>query len=274
MLVGWFSAYAFARTWDLTWGNRPASAEHSTKSSATRANVETELKAKAMTLCIFILMCNLLFIFLYQQLQHVQYAALALAGFIFTFACVQMFLSCIYFLLYYDPRRILQGSWRIARLPFKKRKPIIDSESEDEEDFIDNGKVANNNDITTVEQPNSLSINSTPSLKQSRSGLGSNVLVTENMKPLKVSTSRNTGTQILPSKSNDIQEKEQQQLLQQQQPHMNRNNSTRVTEIKSTKSNSVVEIKNEGLDTGEVKRSLSTHSFGKVKRTSSVANEV
>eukprot|EP01114_Cavostelium_apophysatum_P023119 TRINITY_DN860_c0_g1_i1.p1 TRINITY_DN860_c0_g1~~TRINITY_DN860_c0_g1_i1.p1 ORF type:complete len:978 (-),score=270.57 TRINITY_DN860_c0_g1_i1:159-3092(-) len=136
MLVGWFSAYAFARTWDLTWGNRPASAEHSTASASTKANVERELRVKAMTICIFVVIMNLIFILVVEQVSNVSLAVLIIAGFIFSFAALQMFLSSIYFILYYDPRRIIQTCFRVAKYPFKKEKVVYVTESSEEEEDL------------------------------------------------------------------------------------------------------------------------------------------
>jgi len=131
-LVGWFSAYAFARTWDLTWGNRPASTEHGNMSTNTIAKAEADLKAKAMTVCIFILVGNFAFIFLVQQYQNYSITIVVIAAFIFTFAAIQMLFSIVYFLFYYNPRRIIHACWAVASFPFRKRRDMP-SESEDDE---------------------------------------------------------------------------------------------------------------------------------------------
>lgn len=133
-LVGWFSAYAFARTWDLTWGNRPANAEHAASSQEKKLAVERDLKTKAMTVCIFVLLFNGVFLLISEQFIENSTAVLAIGIFIFSFAGLQMVLSSIYFILYYDPRRIIQAIWRVMSFPFRKKKAYVSDQASEEED--------------------------------------------------------------------------------------------------------------------------------------------
>jgi len=252
-LVGWFSAYAFARTWDLTWGNRPASTEHGNLSATSRQNAESALKAKAMTVCIFILVINFAFIFLVQQFESQKYTILVLAGFIFTFAAVQMLFSIFYFVLYYDPRRIIQTCWRVVSYPFRRRR-TIQSESEEDEINAPDFKSEFGSQFGKI--------------KTGKSGSSS---VSRTNSQLEIKSSSSKSSQSPPSHSSS------------QTAEIKHSNSTRgmnITEIKPSRSNTAIEITDPDMrDPAQVIRSPPSRSgsgtgYGQVKRTSSIANAV
>eukprot|EP01134_Creolimax_fragrantissima_P000329 CFRG0329T1 len=115
--VGWFGAYAFARTWDLTWGNRPSD---SIVHSAVYANVDdaegeektvkkqydhktpitkNQMMCRGYTVAMIILLVNLVLgvlAFFYLSGTAVFVVAIYLAS----FALITMALSFVFYLFY------------------------------------------------------------------------------------------------------------------------------------------------------------------------------
>jgi len=239
-LVGWFSAYAFARTWDLTWGNRPASVDVGSGSAQTKAKAESDLKAKAMTVCIGILVANFAFIFLVGQFTNYQLTILILAALIFTFAAVQMLLSVIYFVAYYDPRRIIQGCWKLASMPFRKKHEVPEESEEDElhdPDF--------KSEFGTLSRFNSKM--GVPPRQASRQ---SSRMMDDSLEEIKHSNSKSADLKRTSSKNVDIKPT-------------------------SSRSSSSIDVHDhDNRDPTQVVTRTPSNGFGGVKRTSSIANAV
>lgn len=291
MMVAWFSAYAFARTWDLTWGNRPASAEHTSHggSAANKVNIEKELKAKAMTVAVFVVIANLVFILVVEQIQHETFAILILASFIFTFAVLQMILSCIYFLLYYDPRRIIETVWRIATYPFRKPQVTYEEEEssdEEEEEFIEN-KAPSTPEIKQSKSTSSVHIGKSSSLAQ---GFGSiHKTKSDLFIPSRVQSTydiHKTKSKSVLSRANSKAAISRANSKIALSANVNNNSETEhLTEIKPSRSKTVININDNGeelpeTDLAEVVMEErhsprgSPRSHGPVKRTPSYASAV
>lgn len=105
MLVVWFGAYSFARTWDLTWGNRDTGMYRGVKTLTEKqeSDMVQKLKESSATICGIVVGVNILFLIILVATQSghnelvPQLVILLMALFVFGFASVQMFLSFVYF---------------------------------------------------------------------------------------------------------------------------------------------------------------------------------
>jgi cellulose synthase/poly-beta-1,6-N-acetylglucosamine synthase-like glycosyltransferase len=91
MLISAFGSYSFARTWDLTWGNRPTS-EIESHGKNTNNMDKIKLKFRIMTKgSVFIILgLNLIVFFLPKTIQ------VSIVGLFFLVAFIQLFFSFIY----------------------------------------------------------------------------------------------------------------------------------------------------------------------------------
>eukprot|EP01094_Clydonella_sp_ATCC50884_P021662 TRINITY_DN4818_c0_g1_i1.p1 TRINITY_DN4818_c0_g1~~TRINITY_DN4818_c0_g1_i1.p1 ORF type:complete len:1253 (+),score=304.11 TRINITY_DN4818_c0_g1_i1:1139-4897(+) len=64
-MVAWFSAYSFARFWDLSWGNRPSAAAASAETDKSK-HYNTSYTITTMIVCV-----NLLLLFVFVQMQTI-----------------------------------------------------------------------------------------------------------------------------------------------------------------------------------------------------------
>ena len=89
LLVGWFPSYAYARTWDLTWGNRPAN-ELNDITEEQKNIMITKFKEKSIRIVIVIIILNIATFFL--PLQGIY----GLMSIFFAIVLFQMFFSFIF----------------------------------------------------------------------------------------------------------------------------------------------------------------------------------
>ena len=89
LLIGWFGSYAYARTWDLTWGNRPANELNDVTEEQKKIMV-TKFKEKSIRIILVIFAVNIGIFFVPLEGQ------LWFMGAFFAIALYQMFLSFIY----------------------------------------------------------------------------------------------------------------------------------------------------------------------------------
>lgn len=95
--------YAVARTWDLTWGNRPSDAvESMERRVAARAEQEVRAaqKNRSRELLAFVLLANALLFFAGLILDGNPWLTLALAALVFGGALLQMAMSAVVLLAY------------------------------------------------------------------------------------------------------------------------------------------------------------------------------
>lgn len=113
MLIAWFGSYAYSRTWDLSWGNRPAN-ELSDVTKEKREIIVNKFKEQSVKIMLFLLLCNMIVFFLPLIAQVI------LVGTFFGIVIYQMFFSLIYCILrlYTKARVVMQNCWRCV-----KRKP-------------------------------------------------------------------------------------------------------------------------------------------------------
>ena len=88
MLITWFGSYAYSRTWDLTWGNRPQEEHNSDREKREQMKKKFDLQAKNIALGIFVL--NVIIFFLPREVQ------LGILSVFFFCATVQMLFSFLY----------------------------------------------------------------------------------------------------------------------------------------------------------------------------------
>ena len=89
MMISWFGSYAYSRTWDLTWGNRPAS-ELAEITEEQKKIMVNKFKEKAVRIIIVLVILNLIVFFIPLAGQ------LVLMGAFFAIALFQMLFSFIY----------------------------------------------------------------------------------------------------------------------------------------------------------------------------------
>jgi len=113
-MVGFFGAYAFARTWELTWGNRPSDALESVKPGKTVDDQKRHKEKQysiAATIAAFVIVLNFLLVVLVIEVQGIQSAAVwILSGVIFFFSLVQMCISAIWVIFVYYPMLLTEAS--------------------------------------------------------------------------------------------------------------------------------------------------------------------
>eukprot|EP00042_Codosiga_hollandica_P044093 m.428628 g.428628 ORF g.428628 m.428628 type:complete len:340 (-) comp56708_c0_seq15:979-1998(-) len=95
MIVAVFGAYSFSRLSDLTWGNRPSSALD-TLLAKERKKIEENLKAKADSICAFIVMANVFFVIFVAAFSAIPQFLFYLGVSISIAAIIQMLLSGVY----------------------------------------------------------------------------------------------------------------------------------------------------------------------------------
>jgi hypothetical protein len=114
-MVGYFGAYAFARTWELTWGNRPSDALESLKSGKTAEDQKAHKQRQysiAATIAGVIVTINFLLVVLVIEVQQMTSIAVwALSGAIFLFALVQMIISTLWAILSFWPMVFWEALW-------------------------------------------------------------------------------------------------------------------------------------------------------------------
>ncbi len=89
LMIGWFGSYAYARTWDLTWGNRPSS-ELSNVTEEQKNIMMTKFKEKSIRIIIALVILNIVVFFIPLEGQFI------LMSCFFALALYQMFFSFIY----------------------------------------------------------------------------------------------------------------------------------------------------------------------------------
>lgn len=89
LLIGWFGSYAYSRTWDLTWGNRPATELNDITEEQKKIMI-TKFKEKSIRIIIVLIALNIAVFFIPLQGQF------ALMGIFFVIALYQMFFSFIF----------------------------------------------------------------------------------------------------------------------------------------------------------------------------------
>ncbi|ELR18601.1 chitin synthase [Acanthamoeba castellanii str. Neff] len=101
-LVATFGAYSFARTFDLSWGNRPPSqikAEASTSGESEDALIKAKekLREQSQATCGLIVMANVLLMLVVLMSRHVAAFFLLLGGLVFIWSAIQMVLSFVWY---------------------------------------------------------------------------------------------------------------------------------------------------------------------------------
>ncbi|QKF93524.1 chitin synthase [Fadolivirus algeromassiliense] len=89
LLIGWFGSYAYARTWDLTWGNRPANELNDITEEQKKIMI-TKFKEKNIRIIMVLIALNIAIFFIPLQGQFV------LMGLFFAIALYQMFFSFVF----------------------------------------------------------------------------------------------------------------------------------------------------------------------------------
>jgi len=110
-LVSTFGAYAFARTFDLTWGNRPPSEIEAVTNATKRQAVEkaqTKLKEQSQASCTFIVILNLVIVFLGLMTIHINWVVLGAVACIFFPSLVQMIISFFWYVRFFIVRCLRQ----------------------------------------------------------------------------------------------------------------------------------------------------------------------
>lgn len=93
MQISWFGSYAYARLWDLSWGNRPAS-EMDAVSANKKEKITKDFKRKNLIIIVVLVVANIiLYTFVPLNVQ------LILITIFFGLASYQLTLSIIYFLI-------------------------------------------------------------------------------------------------------------------------------------------------------------------------------
>ncbi len=119
-LVASFGSYAFARTFDLTWGNRPPSAIKEEDSAGQQRKeaimrAQEKLQEQSQASCGFIVMINLVVILVILMSDNLAMLFLLLSGVVFLWSGVQMILSFFWF-LQWSIWRVLHFMWRFVCL--------------------------------------------------------------------------------------------------------------------------------------------------------------
>ena len=91
MLISAFGSYSFARSWDLTWGNRPTSEIQENTSGMNKVKIKFSIVSKSSLLAILLLNC--IIFFLPKKYQ------LSIVGLFFLVAFFQLIFSFIYLTL-------------------------------------------------------------------------------------------------------------------------------------------------------------------------------
>jgi cellulose synthase/poly-beta-1,6-N-acetylglucosamine synthase-like glycosyltransferase len=89
LMVAWFGSYAYSRTWDLSWGNRPAT-ELNDIAPEQRDIMVTKFKEKSIYIILILIVCNIAIFFVPLQGQ------LYFMAVFFVIALYQMILSFIF----------------------------------------------------------------------------------------------------------------------------------------------------------------------------------
>lgn len=89
LLVGWFGSYAYSRTWDLSWGNRPANELNDITIDQKKMMV-TKFKEKSVRIILLLILLNIAVFFIPLQGQ------LYLMGTFFVISLSQLLFSFIY----------------------------------------------------------------------------------------------------------------------------------------------------------------------------------
>ena len=89
MLIAWFGSYSYARTWDLSWGNRPAS-EMDAISAQKKEKVMKKFKSSSRKLILGLICMNVLLFIVPLQGQ------LYLMSIFFVLSAYQLALSIIF----------------------------------------------------------------------------------------------------------------------------------------------------------------------------------
>jgi len=89
LLIAWFGSYSYSRTWDLSWGNRPAT-ELNDISIEQKDIMVTKFKEKSLFIIFVLIILNTPVFFIPLEGQ------LYLMGLFFVIALYQMFLSIIF----------------------------------------------------------------------------------------------------------------------------------------------------------------------------------
>ena len=110
MMIAWFGSYSYSRTWDLSWGNRPAT-ELGDISKEQKQIMVAKFKEKSVKILLLLLACNLAIFFAPLVGQVV------LVGFFFAIVLYQMAFSLIFCLLklYYKMKVIIKKLSRFVR---------------------------------------------------------------------------------------------------------------------------------------------------------------
>jgi len=123
--VGWFAAYAYARSWDLTWGNRPSDAvsHGETRSAKQIKKAAFEIKLKGRIIAFFLVFLNT---WVLLGVTHItsQTIYAVVACFVLGFAFTNMLLSACYY-LYYTPIHTFESCADCFRACRPKKNKVI-----------------------------------------------------------------------------------------------------------------------------------------------------
>jgi hypothetical protein len=117
-MVGFFGAYAFARTWELTWGNRPSDNLDTLKNAQKEAQDRAKevLRDRARFICWIIVIANIAFAIAVTRLESLSMSLIIIGGFVAIWAAVQMVFSFIHAILYNFQRAALVLKYGIHML--------------------------------------------------------------------------------------------------------------------------------------------------------------
>ena len=139
MMIAWFGSYSYSRTWDLSWGNRPAN-ELNDISKEQKQIMVSKFKEKSVKIILLLLAMNITIFFIPLVGQVI------LVGFFFALALYQMSFSLIFCLtkLYYKSKVIAKRFLRYIQRD--DNNPNTDTSSSDT--YTDD-TVSNTNTIVT-----------------------------------------------------------------------------------------------------------------------------
>jgi len=99
-MVGFFGAYSFARTWELTWGNRPSDTDHKNAVKEAQDRAKEVLRDRARFICWIIVISNIAFAIAVTRLESLELSLIIICGFVAAWALIQMVFSLFHAILY------------------------------------------------------------------------------------------------------------------------------------------------------------------------------
>jgi hypothetical protein len=126
-----FSVYAFSRTWELTWGNRPSDKLHTMKQGKNETelkDIKNRLLNTARGLAWSLVVINVICAIIFSVIQFDPTFILVVQAFVFFWSSIQMIISLFYFIFYITftficgiGRFLLTGSFKHKKMDLRKK---------------------------------------------------------------------------------------------------------------------------------------------------------